>query len=101
MKKFSLGLTIGVLVTLVLSSSVAQQPPPVVTEKFEMSHTDPTVFTPLSPNWKQISEDVAIRLYTDGRGMRRARLEVRLGDRWEAVAVDGQEAFLPPAMPVR
>ena len=101
MKKFSLGLIAGALIALVISSSIAQQPPRVTTKEFQMDPNDPTDVTPVSPNWKRISEDVAIRLYTDSLGMPRARLEVRVDKRWRPVAVDGPEAFLPPAVPAR
>ena len=101
MKKFLLGFTVGALIALVISSSVAQQSPRVRTEKFLINPNDPSDITPLSPNWKRVSEDVAIRLYTDSQGMRRARLEVRVENRSQPVAVDGREDFLPLAVPVR
>ena len=83
MKKFSLGLTIGALVALALSSSVGQQPPRDLTKEKEelvqrhrdaMGPTGPRAFTPYSRQVKQISEDVAISLYTDRHGTRRATL---------------------------
>jgi hypothetical protein len=42
-----------------------------------------------SPNWKPLSPDVGLMVRHDRSGVAQARLYVRTGDDWKAVAVDG------------
>ena len=100
MKKFSLGLTIGVLVAVALSSSIAQQQQQDVVTGY-VENLDSFGCGPLDQGWKQISDDLAVRLYTDDYGVRHATLGVLEGCTWQPVAVDGPGAFLPPAIPAR
>ncbi len=53
-----------------------------------------------SPNWKQLSDELGVMLYTDQFGVRRATLFVWSTVRWEAVAVDGSNELGPDALPL-
>ena len=100
MRKFSIGLCVGALVVLTLGSNLPQEIKTVTTEH-EMNLVDRVFVQTVGPHWKPITDDVAIRVYTDDRGMRRATLGVMGNGGWEPVAVDGTEALLPYGIPVR
>ena len=101
MKKFIFGVVTGSLFVIAISSSMAQQSPHTRYDELRSKVADLIDSGASSIGWKTIGDDVAIRIYTDRYGFRRATIGVRVGDTWEPVAVDGQEALLPPAIPAR
>jgi hypothetical protein len=59
------------------------------------------VVDPSSRNWRQLSDDVGLMLFTDRFGVLRARLYVRLdGNAWKPVAVDGFAELGPGNLPL-
>jgi len=50
--------------------------------------------------WKQLTDDLGVMLYTDEFGVTRGTLHVRLDDKWRPVAIDGAEEFLPDVLPL-
>ena len=53
-----------------------------------------------SGNWKQLSGDVGLMLFTDQYGTRRGTLYVRSGDLWQAVALEGPSELGPEVIPL-
>lgn len=51
-------------------------------------------------HWKQLTEDLGVMLYTDEAGVTRGRLYVLVGQKWQAVALDSPEDFLPDVLPL-
>ena len=50
--------------------------------------------------WKQLTDDLGVMLSTDERGSTRGRLYVRIDDKWNAVALESPEEFLPDVLPL-
>ncbi len=53
-----------------------------------------------SPNWKQLSGDVGLMLFTDHYGTRCGTLYARSGDLWQAVALEGPSELGPEVIPL-
>ena len=52
-----------------------------------------------SDNWKQLSKDVGLMVFTDQYGTRRGTLYVRSFDLWQAVALQGPSELGPRVLP--
>ena len=55
----------------------------------------------LSGDWKKITDEVALKVYTDRMDVRRATLYVRVGEGWQPVPVDGMTEIGPGILPSR
>ncbi len=53
-----------------------------------------------SNNWKPLSGDVGVMLFTDKYGTQRGTLYVRLGDYWRPVALQGVSELGPEVLPL-
>ena len=53
-----------------------------------------------SDNWKQISEDVGLMVFTDQYGTTRGTLYIRSNDVWQAVALQGFSELGPEVLPL-
>ena len=53
-----------------------------------------------SDNWKQLSGDVGLMLFTDHYGTRCGTLYARSGDLWQAVALEGPSELGPEVIPL-
>ncbi len=53
-----------------------------------------------SDNWKQISEDVGLMVFTDQYGTTRGTLYIRSRNQWQAVALQGFSELGPEILPL-
>ncbi len=53
-----------------------------------------------SDNWKQISEDVGLMVFTDQYGTTRGTLYIRSNNLWQAVALQGFSELGPEVLPL-
>jgi hypothetical protein len=53
-----------------------------------------------SRHWKPFTEDLGMMVYTDEAGVTRGRLYVRVNEKWQPVAIESPEEFLPEVLPL-
>ena len=53
-----------------------------------------------SANWKPLSDDVGLMVYTDRFGVQRGTVYVRIGEAWVRVAVEGPSELGPRVLPL-
>lgn len=54
-----------------------------------------------SPNWKKITDEVAVAVFTDRFGRDRGTLFVKVGKYWKSIALDGVRELGPHVLPGR
>ncbi len=86
---------LGVALAVQTADQNRTEYPKELTKKLGPSQPDTS-----SDNWKQLSGDVGLMLFTDHYGTRCGTLYARSGDLWQAVALEGPSELGPEVIPL-